>query len=76
MNEVWWKSLMDKIRDNNVVPIIGSLVAGRTAGLASSQAQIAARLMHDSGVHAGRYAPTFPRIKRGSLTVEEERWPA
>lgn len=40
-----WESLMDKIRDNNVVPIIGSRLLVGADGQTSLQAQVAARLL-------------------------------
>jgi hypothetical protein len=52
MNDASWKSLLDKIQENNVVPIVGPrlLVAD---GQTSLQAQIAARLIKDCGKDIG-----------------------
>lgn len=53
MNEASWKSLLDKIQESNVVPIIGSRLLVDADGQTSLQAQIAARLMQDCGKEAG-----------------------
>lgn len=49
MNEERWKRLMGKIRDNNVVPIIGSRLLVGVDGQTSLQAQVATRLLLNHG---------------------------
>jgi TIR domain len=56
MNEAGWKRLIDKIREGNVVPIIGSRLLVWADGRAALQAQIAARLLHDCGKDAGEFS--------------------
>jgi hypothetical protein len=56
------KRLMDKIRKNNVVPVIGSQLLVGADGQTSLKAQVVACLMPDSGSDAGGYPPTFLRI--------------
>ena len=58
MNEGSWKRLIDKIRENNVVPIIGPRLLVGVDGL-SLQGQIANRLLNDCGKEAGE-APLTP----------------
>ena len=53
MNEASWKRLLDKIRESNVVPIIGSRLLVGADGQTSLQAQVAARLMKDCGQDVG-----------------------
>lgn len=49
MKEDVWDKLMGKIRDNNVVPIIGSRLLVGADGKTSLQAQVATRLLHKYG---------------------------
>ncbi len=49
MNEAGWKRLMDKIRENNVVPIVGTRLLVGADAKTSLQAQVAAQLMKDHG---------------------------
>lgn len=53
MNEASWKSLLDKIQESNVVPIIGSRLLVGADGHTSLQGQIAKRLLQDYGVETG-----------------------
>jgi len=63
MNEAGWKRLMYKIRDNGVIPIIGSRLLVGADGQTSLQAQVAARLLHDYGKKPGEIAlPLFREI--------------
>jgi hypothetical protein len=63
MNEAGWKRLMNKIRENNVVPIIGSRLLVGADGQTSLQAQIAMRLMHERGREPGEVAlPLFREL--------------
>jgi hypothetical protein len=59
MDGASWKSLLNKIRENNVVPIIGSRLMLGADGQTSLQALIAARLLQDCGKEAGE-APLPP----------------
>lgn len=63
MDEAGWKRLMDKIRENNVVPIIGSRLLVGADGQTSLQAQVATRLMKDHGKQPEEIAlPPFREI--------------
>ena len=53
MNEASWRRLIDKIRESNVVPIVGSRLLVGADGQTSLQAQVAARLMKDCGKDVG-----------------------
>ncbi len=53
MTEASWKRLIDKIRESNVVPIIGSRLLVGADGQTSLQAQVAARLLSDCGKDIG-----------------------
>ncbi len=57
MNAAGWKRLMDKIRDNNVVPIIGSRLLVGADGQTSLQAQVATRLLHNYGKKPEEISP-------------------
>ena len=63
MNEAGWSRLLEKIRENNVVPIIGTRLLVGANGKTSLQAEVAARLMHDHGREAEEIAlPPFREI--------------
>jgi hypothetical protein len=53
MEELWWNILMNKMRENTVIPIIGPRLLVGPDGQTSLQAQVAARLLHDCGKDAG-----------------------
>jgi hypothetical protein len=53
MNEASWKRLLNKIRESNVVPIIGSRLLVGPDGQTSLQKQVAERLMQDCGQEVG-----------------------
>jgi hypothetical protein len=71
MNEAAWKRLIDKIQENNVVPIIGPRLLVGADGLTSLQGQIAKRLVEDCGEEAGD-AP-LPPFRELSETVSRLR---
>lgn len=63
MNEAGWARLLEKIRENNVVPIIGTRLLVGANGKTSLQAQVASRLMNDHGREAGEIAlPPYREI--------------
>ena len=53
MNEASWKRLPNKIRESNVVPIIGSRLLVGADAQTSLQKQIGERLMQDCGKEVG-----------------------
>ncbi|MBC7961643.1 MAG: toll/interleukin-1 receptor domain-containing protein, partial [Steroidobacteraceae bacterium] len=53
MNERAWINLMNKIREGNVIPIIGPQLLVEADGHTSLQARIAARLLQDCGMDPG-----------------------
>jgi hypothetical protein len=72
MNEAGWKRLLDKIRDNNVVPIIGSRLLVGADGQTSLQAQVAARLLHNYGKKPEEIAlPPFREVNEVVSRLKE-----
>lgn len=61
MNESSWRRLIDKIRENNVVPIIGPRLLVDARGQ-SIQQQIAERLMEAAGVAIEEPLPPFREL--------------
>ncbi|MEP7310751.1 MAG: toll/interleukin-1 receptor domain-containing protein [Acidobacteriota bacterium] len=53
MTEASWRRLIDKIQENNVVPIVGSRLLVGADGQASLQARVATRLLTDCGKDLG-----------------------
>jgi hypothetical protein len=53
MTEASWRRLLEKIRDSNVVPIVGSRLLAGADGETSLQARVATRLMIDCGKDIG-----------------------
>ena len=71
MNEASWTRLMDKIRESNVVPIIGSRLLVGADGKTSLQAQIAARLMENCGKEPGELPlPPFRELNEAVSQVK------
>ena len=71
MNEASWTRLMDKIRESNVVPIIGSRLLVGADGKTSLQAQIAARLMQNCGKEPGELPlPPFRELNEAVSQVK------
>lgn len=63
MNEAGWARLLEKISENNVVPIIGTRLLVGATGTTSLQAQIAARLIRQYGGESGEIAlPPFREV--------------
>jgi len=63
MDEELWESLMGKIREGSVVPIIGTRLLVGADGQSSLQSQIAARLMRDCCKDAGEVSlPPFREL--------------
>jgi hypothetical protein len=64
---------MDKIQENNVVPIIGSRLLVGSDGQTSLPAQVATRLMNDHGKKPGEIAlPPFREINEVVSQLKEE----
>jgi hypothetical protein len=61
MNEASWKRLIDKIQENNVVPVVGSRLYVAADGT-TLQAKIAARLFEAAGVDPGGPLPPFREV--------------
>ena len=63
MNDSAWKRLIDKIHENNVVPIIGPRLLVGADGVSSLQAQIASKVLEKCGEDleaSGRKIPETP----------------
>ena len=62
MNESAWNRLLQKIRESNVVPILGPRLLVGADGLTSLQGQIARRLLEDCGKSADAPLTTFREL--------------
>jgi hypothetical protein len=77
MNEASWNRLLDKIRENNVVPIVGCRLLVGAHGHSSLQEQIARRLLEDCEKPTDVPLPRFRELNeavsmlRGSKNTQE-----
>lgn len=70
MDEAWWNRLMDYIRGNKVIPVIGPRLLVGPNGQSSLQAQFAAQLLKDCGEDVGKEPlPPFRELNEAVLRL-------
>jgi hypothetical protein len=73
MTDERWNALIDKIRENNVVPVVGPRLLIGADGQSSLQAEVAARLFTSCGVEPGGTPLTPFRELNEAVSLLKER---